>query len=743
MTVMGRTGRKGGTGWMGETGSSGSVVASMFAAIVAIAAAACGHQPPAPTLASAQFRGANVLLVTIDTLRRDRLGAYGSTAGLTPTIDRLAASGLVYSHAYSHVPMTLPAHTSILTGRLPASHGVHNNTVFRLADDVPTLATVMKAAGYRTGAFVGAFVLDARFGLNRGFDDYDDRYPHTSDTATFRFDERRGSEVAQAAGDWILEQGSALRAQRGSKDQGSAAVYGTVASLPWFAWVHLFDPHAPYDAPAEYRAGRTPYDAEVAYADAMIGRLIDRLRAAHALDRTLIVITADHGESLGEHGEMTHGLFAYDATIAVPLIVAGPSVPAGRIDAPVGHDDIMPTILDLTAIAPPAGIDGRSLVSQPPADRDILFEALDANLTRGWAPLTGIVSGPWKYIDLPIRELYNVNADPREVTNLAERDAAHRDPLARALAQFAARPPGRGSPSGLDAEAAARLRTLGYAGGAALPRKDAYTPADDPKTLVGLNEGFNNALEAFSAGRPQEALSGFSAILRERPDFLTARTSAATVLINAGRPADAIALLRAAPAAQARSAALLAKLGTALEEAGDLRGAAGAFESARAEGDQNPDLLNALGVVYARLGRQGDARTMFNEMLRRDPGAAGTWYNLGLLELAASRRGAAAEAFTHAVSADPSHGEAWQGLGAALVDTDRRAAIDAWRRAERLLPRDYDLLFNLAMVLAEGDRPADALPYLERFARDAPRDRYARDLPRVNAAIATITKASR
>lgn len=624
--------------------------------------------------------------------------------------------------------MTLPAHTSILTGRLPSTHGVHDNGMFRLAGDVPTLATILKGAGYRTGAFVGAFVLDARFGLNRGFDDYDDRYPRSGAT-TFQFDQRRGSEVVQAAGDWILR-----------AETEPAASPQPPAPSPWFAWVHLFDPHAPYDAPPEYRAGRAPYDAEVAYADAMLGRLLDRLRAAHALDRTLIVVTADHGESLGEHGETTHGLFAYDATIAVPLIVAGTSVAAGRVDAAVGHTDIMPTILDLAAIASPPGVDGRSLVRPPPADRGIVFEALDANLTRGWAPLTGIVEDGWKYIDLPLRELYDVRADPRELTNLAARDPARRERLARALSQQDARGGSPAAPSALDAEAAARLRALGYASGAALPRKATYTAADDPKALAGLNERFDSALEAFNSGRATEALTAFSGILRERPDFLTARTSAASVLLDVGRAADAVALLRAAPGAQARSAQLLAKLGAALEDAGDLSGAATAFEEARSGGDRNPDLVDALGVVYARLGRAADARALFEEMLRNDPGAGGTWYNLGLLEMSTSRRPDAAAAFRHAVAADPSNGEAWQGLGAALVATDRAAAVDAWRHAERLLPHDYDLLFNLGIVLAEGERPAEALPYLRRFAREAPRNRYARDLPRVEAAIA---KASR
>ena len=197
----------------------------------------CGPAtPPGTPLRSRALRGSNVLLVTIDTLRRDRVGAYGNPAGLTPVLDGLAAAGLHYANAFSHAPVTLPAHTSILTGRIPVHHGVRNNGGYRLADEVPTLATVLRDSGYRTGAFVGAFVLDARYGLSRGFDDYDNHYAQSGAT-TFGFAERRGADVVQAAGDWILS---------------------TPPASPWFAWVHLFDPHAPYDAPAESRSGRAP-----------------------------------------------------------------------------------------------------------------------------------------------------------------------------------------------------------------------------------------------------------------------------------------------------------------------------------------------------------------------------------------------------------------------------------------------------------------------------------------------------
>ena len=266
-------------------------------------ALSCAPRQAVPPLQSGQLRGDNVLLVTIDTLRRDRLGAYGNGQGLTPTLDRLAASGVRYTHAFSHAPLTLPAHTSILTGLIPPHNGVHNNLAFRLDDRVPTLATMLKAAGYRTGAFVGAFVLDARFGLSRGFDAYDDRYPRDTGAPTFRISERRAAEVLRAAGDWIL---------RPFSPQSPGPSPQPLASSPWFAWIHLYDPHAPYEAPEEFRAARAPYDAEVAYTDAMLGLFLERLRAGRALDRTLIVVTGDHGESLGEHGEATHGLFAYD-----------------------------------------------------------------------------------------------------------------------------------------------------------------------------------------------------------------------------------------------------------------------------------------------------------------------------------------------------------------------------------------------------------------------------------------------
>ncbi len=247
------------------------------------------------------MKGYNVLLITIDTLRADRLGCYGSTAGLTPNLDRLAADGIRFDDVLAHVPMTLPAHASIFTSMYPTEHGVHDNGTFRLDAKLPTLTTILKEAGYHTGAFIGAFVLDARFGLNRGFDVYDDYLGEKRVLLSFIELERRAEAVIAPAEQWIREN----------------------AQEPWFGWVHVFDPHAPYEAPSAFRSAHPGdlYGAEVAYVDDVIGSFLDRLRSAGLLSRTLVVVVGDHGESLGDHGERTHGTFAYNTTLRVPWIL--------------------------------------------------------------------------------------------------------------------------------------------------------------------------------------------------------------------------------------------------------------------------------------------------------------------------------------------------------------------------------------------------------------------------------------
>src|SRR5437867_685845 len=395
--------------WRKRRSTSGSRMERLFPGhyrrrrgTVAIAALvvsliACNRTRPARAnidLHGGALAGSNVLLVTIDTLRADRVGPR-----LTPALDRLASGGVRFTQAHAHAPMTLPAHTSIFTGLAPPSHGVHNNGSTALPSSTPTLATMLREAGYRTGAFVGAFVLDARFGLSRGFDVYDDRVGSDTGPVTFAFAERTADRVTALAGDWILSQSD--RPATDDRRLTDERLTTGDRRLSWFCWIHLFDPHAPYRAPEQRSAD--PYDNEVAFTDAQLGRLFDRLRAAGQLDSTLIVVLADHGESLGEHGEATHGLFAYEATLHVPMLIAGPSIRPGVIGVAAAQADIVPTILELLGIAQPARVDGQSLLPALRGEaldhRPIYFEALDANLTRNWAPLTGVIADGWKYID--------------------------------------------------------------------------------------------------------------------------------------------------------------------------------------------------------------------------------------------------------------------------------------------------------------------------------------------------------
>jgi len=470
-----------------------------------------------------------------------------------------------------------------------------------------------------------------------------------------------------------------------------------------------------------------------------VGVLLDRLRAAHALDRTLIVVTADHGESLGEHGETTHGLFAYNATLAVPLIIAGAG--SGRVDVPVAHFDIMPTILDVVGAVGRGNLDGRSLLGDLSADRPIYFEALDAYLTRGWAPLRGVVQGAVKYVDLPLDELYELESDPGEQHNRIAQDP--RAPAMRAaLRTLSSAPETQGTTAPIDAEAAGRLRSLGYVGRAA-PLNAHPSAADDPKGLVALNERFNSALTAFDERRADVALREFLAILRERPDFLSARTSAATVLLSTGRGSDAVRLLEEAPLSQHASAEWSLRLGAVLRELGRMREAATVLEAARNAGAIETELTQNLATVYAALGRTNDARALFASLAAADGAPATAWYNLGLVELQSGRKQEAARAFRRAVERDPAYGDAWNGLGAALVERDAAAAIDAWQNAEKLLPRDYDLLFNVAMLIADHRPANEAVPYLRRFVAEAPRADYQRDIARVEQRLKAIETQSK
>jgi len=660
--------------------TSGAAQAAAIATALALATGCGRGSVPAPPAAGV-FRGANVLLVTIDTLRADHVGAYGGQLGLTPTLDRFAAEGLRFETAYAHVPLTLPSHTSLVTGLYPTTNGVHDNGA-RLATK-PTLATALKTAGYRTGAFVGAFVLDARFGLNAGFDVYDDRMLGSS--AGLNVVERSAEQVLKPAADWITS--------------------AEMAAGPWFAWVHLYDPHEPYAPPEPYRSRYAAdlYAGEIAYADASLGQFVDRLRAAKALDRTLVVVASDHGESLGEHGERTHGLFAYYATLRVPLIVWAPTVlRTAVVRGATRLVDVMPTVLDLAGVAAPP-VDGRSVrplasTSSDTDEPDSYFEALNANLTRGWAPLKGIVRHHLKLVDLPIPELYDLSTDPGETHNLyaTQRDRA-RDLESRLDRVNAGAAPIVRMPADPDAEA--RLRSLGYVVGTSATPAYPYTAADDPKTLVHLNSALDDSVASWAHGDAERGIATLRTVIGERPDLTIAYDRLAFILGATGRVGDAVAVLDGAARAGYANRALMRSLGSMLRDAGSLSRSAAVLEALAREDPSDLQAIDALGQTYARMNRQADAQRMFRQVLAASPNAGATWSNLGASYLMEGKIDNAIGAFEDAIARNPDLASAHNGLGVAYA---RRGQIDRaateWRRALDLRPGDPDVLSNLQRI---------------------------------------------
>ena len=660
----------------------------LFAAIAV--SAACGGGVQRNPIAQGALRGWNVLLVTIDTLRVDRVGAYGNALGLTPTLDRLAAEGQRALTAYAHVPLTLPSHATLMTGMYPFSNGVRDNGSFRLDGSKPTIAKAFKAAGYRTGAFVGAFVLDARFGLNAGFDVYDDRMTATGGAPEVV--QRPAGQVLSAAAEWILTK---------------SAIPSPQSQIPWLAWIHLYDPHEPYTPPEPYRSRYAAdlYAGEVAYTDASLGAFLDRLRAAGALSRTLIVVAADHGESLGEHGERTHGLFAYDATLRVPLVFwAPPALPSGTLDGLSRLIDVTPTILDLTGIAQPPGMDGRTLraSTDSPADgnhRSSYFEALNANLTRNWAPLKGVIVDRLKLVDLPIPELYDLGADSAETRNIYASQLERARPLEQVLDGLS-RGQSQVAPAIVDADAQARLRSLGYVVGSTAKPKVAYTAADDPKRLVHLNQALDDAADLRTRGNTAAAIDILRQVIRERPDMALAYDRLAFLLHQTGRTGEAVTVLDNAARDGHADAALLRSLGSLLMSSGNLPRSASVLEALVTQNPNDLQAVDALGQTYVRMRRPRDAEGMFRRVLSASPNTAATWNNLGVLCLSEGRDQDAIDALSRAINIDPMLAGAHNTLGAAYARRgEREKAINEWREALRIRPDFADARENLERIL--------------------------------------------
>jgi arylsulfatase A-like enzyme/Flp pilus assembly protein TadD len=648
----------------------------------------------------------NVLLVTIDTLRADAVGSYGKSDAGTRWLDRLAQGGVRFEHAHAQNVVTFPSHSNILSGRYPVRHGVHDNAGFRFPPTMDTLATLLRARGYRTGAFVSAFPLDARFGLDRGFEIYDDRIGEASGPSLRleHIPRRAGAQTVAEARQWI-----AVAPQK-----------------PYFCWVHLYEPHWPYAPPAPY-AGQypgNPYQGAVATADAALGPLLEPLLSAGGGGHTLVAFTADHGEALGDHGENTHGILAYEATLHVPMVLFAPGLlPPRVVSAPVRHVDLLPTILDALGAPVPAGMDGASLLPlatgrlAPPEAS--YFEALTGTVTRGWAPLTGVVRGSQKYIDLPIPELYDLAADPREATNLAESRPDEMSRMRQLLLDL------KGPQTNLarveeSDEARERLRALGYTANAA-PVKTHYTVDDDPKRLMALSSAIADVIARYDDGDLAGALARCRAVVKARPTMAQALHYLAFLEWQAGDRKAAVDAGRQALALNPDSTEVASRLGVYLAQSGQAKEAVALLEPYSRRKDPDVDVLTALAMAYAGLGQMNEALATFDRLLAVSPTNTLGLMNKGRVLMQAGRTAEARAALEKALARDPSLGLAHVSLGlieAQAGHTDK--AIAEWRAALDADPQTYEALFNLGVTLTQMGRLAEARPYMERYVKEAP-----------------------
>ncbi len=660
--------------------------------------------------------GLSVLLITIDTLRADAVGAYGNQTAATPWMDRLAREGVRFEQAHAHNVVTLPSHANILSGRYPIDHGIRDNSAFRFPAAKETLATILGKAGYRTGAFVSAFPLDSRFGLDRGFEVYDDRLGDPEKRAGFLMQERPGSRTIEAARAWMAAQGEART----------------------FTWVHLYEPHFPYAPPEPFasRFASDLYHGEVSFVDSLLEPLIEPVLARGKDSRTLVVLTSDHGEGLGEHGEATHGIFAYETTLLVPLIVYAPGIVAPRVvSGRVRHIDILPTALDALGLVAPADLPGRSLLGaanrQDLAPTPSYFEAMSSALNRGWAPLAGLARGRYKLIDLPIPELFDLDADPKEVRNLAATEPQRFEEVRAELTRLRVADPGLAR-QGESAETRERLRALGYlAASSAPPSKKRYGEADDPKRLIGLDADLEEVIGLYEAGDAGSALLKAQQVVTARPDMALALQYLGFLQREVGDIEAAVNSLRRAVAAGPEDGGVAALLGAYLTEAGRPGEAAAVLKVFAA--DEAPDLevLMVRGGALARMGRTREAVATFERALALDPTNAQAKANLGTVYLLTSDHARARALMEEALRLDPDVSRAHNALGVIAFETGHPGeAITHWRRSIEINPREWDTLSNLCRVLIEQNRPDEAAPYVERFLREAPPALYASEMRR-------------
>jgi arylsulfatase A-like enzyme/Tfp pilus assembly protein PilF len=650
----------------------------------------------------------NVVLVTLDTLRADHLGAYGATTVRTPHLDRLADQSVVFDQVMTAAPLTLPAHSSIMTGHFPPKHGVRDNGGFFLGPEAVTLAEILAERGYQTGAAVGAFVLDSKWGLDQGFGTYQDDFDLSAVKAmSLASVKRPGNEVVDLALAWM---------------EG-------VADQRFFAWLHLYDPHAPYESPEPFRSEYRghPYRGAIAFTDAQVGRVFDFLEARGLSENTVVIVTADHGEGLGEHGEETHGFFVYESSMRVPLIVRAPGrgLTPRRVSQPVRTVDIMPTVLDLLGMAPGQPVEGVSLLPLMSGETGELAlegygEAMYPLHHYGWSALTAIRSDRYKLIDAPRPELYDLDRDPGELTNLfdARRSVAdamlrqHRD-RTRRMEDDA---PDAVQTEDVDPETRARLAALGYVGSFVATASEPSSGRADPKDKIGL---FNLMTTARDVAREADAGADAIAMLRtvvaEDPNVIDAWFMLGNEYFKQARWTEAITQFRRALELKPDYDLAIINMANAYRRLGQDDAALAGYEHYVTVDPKNAYVRYQIGEIYLDRRDFARAETEFALALSIDPKLASARVATGVLAYERGQLPQAEQALTEALAMKPDVRLAHFNLALiAEARGDAAAAAAAYRAELALHPTAFKALFNLGRLEARQGNAREAAEFYQR-----------------------------
>ncbi len=702
-------------------------------------------------LQAGRYRDYNVMLITLDTTRADRLPAYGYNGIRAPNLDRLAAESYLFEDAIAHVPLTLPSHASMMTGRLPIAHGVRDNSGFFVDQKEITLAEILKKAAYATSAFVSAFVLESRWQLNQGFDFYYDNFN------LGQFHDIVAREIQRRAGETEIEIEHWLEENKDKK---------------FFTWVHFYDPHDPYDPPEPYRTeyAQRPYDGEIAYVDEVIGKLMAKLEALQLKERTIVILTGDHGEGLGEHGEPSHGMFVYNTTQHVPMMIFLPNAGSGRISGPVGHIDLAPTVLELLGLEIIPQIQGASLVEKingtEKIQRMAYSESLYAELHYGWSPLESITTDQYRYVRAPHAELYDRKADRGEIKNLIGEKASIGKVLDEKLSELLSKysSANLAGPQKMDPETEEKLRALGYIGTTA--RSTEESRKIDPKDKVHLARKLQQATYALQQKSFRNAIQFILPVLKEDPNMVDAHFTAGVAYLGAGQLDQAIDELAKTISFRPEHTMALYNLGFAYELKNNLNDAKHWYleiikneprhmlanvklahifrqqnqpelakkyfltaESAYKDAlqttrgaDAKASLLFTLGEIYFGAGEIDKAEASFRQALQLAPKKESLNYNLAMIYETKEDFVSAAEAYKKEIEVAPDNFKALNNLGLIYKDSNRLSeAALCFQKVIQLDPQQPNGYVLLASTYRKMGREQDAVQVLyEARQRNVP-----------------------